>query len=117
MAKWFRCKGGIWCELNKLDLSHDYMQAAEGVYVVWSGMKDRKVLIVGSGKIGKQLHEVREQLFIKAFFHLGVYVSWVEVGSIKRAGVEAFLNKELEPAFPSKNAGSIPISIELPWED
>lgn len=115
MANWYKCTGGVWCDLFKLDLTHEYLQGAEGVFVIWTGIKDRKVLRVGSGSITKQLLSIRRDLAIQAFQHLGVFVTWTELSSLKRSGVELFLINELKPTIVIDTPKGIAIKMQLPW--
>ncbi len=117
MSIWYRCKGGVWCEFQKLDINHEYLKNLEGVYVIWTGMKDRKVLRVGSGNIRAQLLALKKDIAIQAFSHLGLYVTWAEVGSIRRAGVETYLFNNLKPSFMSYTPSAIPIKIVYPWDE
>ncbi|HOM05349.1 MAG TPA: hypothetical protein PLU67_07640 [Candidatus Kapabacteria bacterium] len=114
---WYKCKGEVWCELFKLDMEHPVLKTAEGVYIIWTGVNDRKVLKVGSGLIRSQLMTARQDVTINAFATRGVFVTWSEVGKVKRDGVEAYLINTLSPLFVPYKPKAIPIKIKLPWEE
>lgn len=116
-TNWYRCKGDIWCELFKLDLDHEVLRKAEGVFILWTGQKDRKILKVGSGLVRSHLLSAKSDLAIQAFANIGVFVSWIDVGMLKRGGVEAYLLNTLKPLIVSATPKSIAIKIKLPWED
>lgn len=116
MADWYKCTGGIWCDLFKLDLSDEYVKEINGVFIVWSGKTERSILVIGEGNISLELKKLKSNLAIKAFAHHGVQVTWCELSSMKRAGTAAYLSNLLSPKMRSANTGSIPIKINLPWE-
>jgi len=114
---WYKCQGSIWCELTKLDLQHEVLKKAEGVFIIWSGTKERKVLKVGSGLIRAALMNARTDISIQAFVNHGVFVTWADVGALKRSGVELYLINHLKPLIVPVTPKAIPIKIKLPWED
>jgi hypothetical protein len=115
LLEWYKCRGGVWCELNKIDLDHKYIRKLEGVYVIWSGRQERKILRVGSGNIRSELTNNKKDLSILAFFHLGVYVSWAEVDS-KENNIVTYLTTKLGPTIEVKLPNAQPISVNLPWD-
>lgn len=116
-ADWYKCKGGVWCELFKVDLHHKYLEDSDGVFIIWTGdVKNPSILKVGSGSIPKKLSAIKKELAIQAFKHLGLYVAWTEVSSIKQKGIELYLINELNPKMQDSIPKAIPIKINLPWE-
>lgn len=112
---WLKCKGGVWCDLFKLDLNHEYLNV-NGVFIVWVGENnERKVLKVGSGNIAQNFAALRKELAIQAFSHLGVKVTWTEASALKRAGIELYLNSELDPTMMADLPKALPIKVPLPW--
>lgn len=117
-SNWYKCKGGIWCDLYKLDIEHDYLKKLDGVFVIWAGdIKDHKVINVGSGNIRSKLMTAKSDKAIQAFTNVGVFVSWTEVGAFKRAGVELYLINSLKPLIVYSTPKGIPIKTPFPWED
>ena len=117
MAEWFKCKGGVWCELYKLNLDHDYFAKSEGVFVIWAGMDDKKIIMVGSGNIKKKLEEAKNDHAVTAFIKAGVFVSWIEVSMLKRNSAEVFLHNTLTPLITVNKPKGIPMKVNLPWDD
>lgn len=115
-AEWYRCKGGVWCNLFKLDLNHKYLEDMWGVFIIWTGEEEARVLKVGAGDIQKELITIKRDIAIKAFSNHGLYVSWAEVSSLKRNGIQAYLFNKLNPIMQDRVSKTIPISINLPWE-
>ena len=115
--KWFKCKGQVWCDLFKLDLSHEFIKKSEGVYVIWIGELPRKVLRVGGGKIARELGKLRNEITIKAFASHGVKVTWADVSALQRYGVLVYLNEELVPSMQKEFPSGIPIKVNLPWDE
>lgn len=113
---WYKCKGDIWCELFKLDMDHEVLKKAEGVFIIWSGAKEKKFLKIGSGSIRSGLMSAKSDLAIQAFANIGVFVTWIEVGALKRSGVETYLHNNLRPLIVTSTPKSIPIKVRLPWE-
>lgn len=117
-ADWYRCHGHVWCELFKVDLNHKYLRESSGVFVIWTGSDDNpSVLKVGCGPIPKRLSEIKKELAIQAFKHLGLFVSWTEMSSIKQKGVELYLINELTPKMQDEVPKAIPVKINLPWDE
>ena len=111
---WYKCKGDIWCDLNRLDLDHEYLSGLKGVYIIWCGTGDKSVVKIGKGLIPEELRSSREDLAVQAFAKLGLFVSWAEVGAVKRDSVEAYLSIELKPKIskPIRKTGT---KVNLPW--
>ena len=112
---WYKCKGNVWCELFKLDLSHKYLSGLTGVYIIWSGTGEKSCLRVGYGDIQKELLKHSKDIAMNAFSHLGVYVTWAEVSAFKRKGVVSFLHQSLDPKFVEEEPKSSPVAVDLPW--
>ncbi|MFP4369168.1 MAG: hypothetical protein ACOC2K_02405 [Bacteroidota bacterium] len=116
-VEWYRCTGWVWCNLYRLDIEHEYLDDLHGVYVIWAGENERKVLKVGRGYIREELKEMKNDLAIQAFSHHGVFVSWAEVSGFTQGGVELFLNNVLSPAISEDTPKALPIKINLPWDE
>ena len=113
---WYKCKGDVWCELGKVDLDHKYLNGLDGVYVIWSGTTARNILRVGYGKIQNELTLLRKDLSLKAFNHLGLYVTWAELSGLRTKGVVSFLHEVLQPKLSSFDAKAVKVKVNLPWE-
>lgn len=115
--QWYKCQGGVWCELNKIDLSSNALKELTGVYILWTGQisSKRTIIKVGSGKITDELLKNKRDLAMMAFFHLGLYVTWAEVPALKRRNVQYYLTSVLQPKFEEKVPDLNPIQVNLPW--
>lgn len=115
-VRWLKCKGNVWCDLFKLDLSNEYVKQLEGIYVVWTGDLPKKVLRVGSGYISRELFKIRNELSFQAFKHLGLNVSWAQLSALQRKGALVYLYEELLPSMQKDIPSGIPFKINLPWD-
>jgi hypothetical protein len=114
---WYKCKGGIWCELQKLDLTHKHLQDMKGVYVMWVEKgANKSVIKVGNGSIATELEKSKRELAIMAFFSHGLKVSWAEVSSLKMKNIHRYLVNKLEPKITENTPDSTPVECNLPWE-
>ena len=113
---WYKCSGDVWCELNRVDLNHKYIQNTAGVYVIWEG-KDNSVIKVGHGKIGDELQNEVKDKAILAFSNLILFVSWAEVSMINRKGVYTYLSNALHPKISESDLKGSGIEVNFPWEE
>ncbi len=113
---WYHCKGGVWCELNKLDIEHEYLQDLSGVYIIWAGSAaERNFIKVGFGDIQDELRANRSDLAVQAFARMNLYVTWAEVGNFKLKSVYNFLVENLKPKLFEKIDKSGSTKVNLPW--
>ncbi len=115
--EWIKCRGGEWCELNRLDLSHKNLKNIDGVFILWYGKDDRTILRTGNGRIATLLLENREDIAIQAFSKYGLYVTWALVPMFKRKGVEIYLSKTLNPKIKDDLPKGRPVKVNLPWDE
>jgi hypothetical protein len=115
---WFKCKGGVWCELTKLDLEHKSLRGMDGVFILWHGPTSAPSIIrIGSGNISTELKKLKRDLSIIAFFHLGLNVTWAELPLSKAKGVHNFLVNSLHPRIDEETPQIAPVEAPLPWHD
>lgn len=117
IIEWYKCKGGIWCELNKIDLSHDSFDKLSGVYVIWHSTNKPVVVKVGSGIIRDELRKNKDDIAIQAFTKYGLFVSWAETPLLKRKPIETFLALELAPTIFPELSKTKPIQVNFPWDE
>ena len=116
--KWNRCSGGIWCELFKLNLDHDYFASLDGVYIVWYEKKGEIVCLnVGYGNIVRELKKLKSDIAVKAFAEHGLYVTWSNLSKAQQLGTTIYLAKTLSPKISSVLPKALPLKINLPWDD
>lgn len=114
---WMKCKGGIWCEVFKVDTSHKLIRNTDGVYIVWTVVKGAiNVVKVGCGNIAEEIDDMKRDLAMMAFAAHGAFISWSDAPTAKHAGICSFLTQKVNPtmhdSFPSKGS----IEVNLPWE-
>lgn len=114
---WKKCAHGSWCELYKLNISHDYFNTLEGVYIVWytNESGQRTVLSVGSGLVAKEFKSMKEDTAVLAFESYQLSVTWAAVPAKKQKGIVKFLIKTLKPMLTKKTPPGFPKKVNLPW--
>ena len=116
-VEWYKCAGNVWCELNKLDLSHRYVKNIKGVYIIWYEMQEIVVVRTGFGYIGDELEESRSGLEVQAFAKYKLKVSWTDIPKNSWQGVFNYLTEKLKPKLASDEVdNTTPVEINLPWE-
>ena len=113
--KWIKCGGGIWCNFQKVNLDHPHFHGLEGVYIIWHGGPNPKVVRVGQGIIADRLKTHRKQLPILLHSGSGLFVTWAKVDAEARDGVELFLGGALQPLVGSRFPQCVPTNVNLPW--
>jgi hypothetical protein len=101
---WHKCIGDIWCNLYRIDANHKNLSGFSGIYIIWSGKfeGERNVLLTGYGDIKKIILQYKEDIAVKAFEHLGVFISWADVPYSNRKQVVNFLINTLNPKMTTK---------------
>jgi len=119
MLEWYRCKGGGWCELERLDLDHPAVRTSRGVYILWiDDDNNRKIIRVGYGKIYDEILKLQNELVIKAFASHGLKISWADVSPVRMPGILVYLIDTLNPMIlGEKPPRAIPIKENLPWDE
>ena len=114
---WFFCNGDVWCDLNRVDLSHKYIKSLQGVYLIWYEKPELTIVAVGYGKIAIELQDKIDDLAVQAFQKYDLKVSWAEVSSRKRKDIYAYLVDRFNPkiVLESVQKGK-PVECETPWD-
>ena len=112
---WFKCKGRVWCELNKVDADHPNLEGVKGVYIIWRGEKEHSVLRINHGTIVKEIMKNKKDHAIIAFSRFGVYVTWAAVPEEYIKNVHSYLDKILNPIIKDEAPNSMPLEVNLPW--
>ena len=110
---WCKCKGNLWCELNKLDVDHSNLKGLTGVYVIWYEMQENIVVKIGFGKIQPELKSNLDDLAIQAFAKYKPKVTWCEVPKSKQPKIAAFLQSKLKPKIDTENITEKTKEIEV----
>ncbi len=114
---WMRCENNAWCSLHHVDLSHNYYNNLEGIYIIWywDSFGNPVTVRVGQGNIRERLTAHRSDPQIQAYAHLNLLVTWTDTLSYLRDGVEAYLGKVLKPRVGSLFPNAKPIPVTLPF--
>ena len=115
ILSWVKCQNDNWCSLERVNLANEHFNNLEGLYVIWHGGDEPKVVRVGQGKIKDRLTAHRNDEEITAYSHLGLYVTWASVDGRFRDGVEKYLADELDPLEGDRFPNRTPIEVNLPW--
>jgi hypothetical protein len=113
---WIKCgeTGNSWWSLSTVDLSNSHFNNLEGVYVIWHGGDKPRYVKVGQGIIKNRLAAHRTDPEIQTYANLGLYVTWAQVSTDDRDGVEAYLATRLNPLVGDRFPGSVQIAVNLP---
>jgi len=103
---------GGWPKLNTVNLAN---VTAEGVYIIWHGGQNPKVVYVGQGVIADRLGSHRKNRDIQAFSGLDLYVTWASVAASKRDGVECYLADTWGPLVGDAHPDCQRIAVNSPW--
>lgn len=112
---WIKCQGDVWCNLMTVNLSHVHFRGLEGVYIIWHGGQNPRVVYVGQGAIADRLAAHREELTNTQYSSLGLFVTWASVDPAYRDGVERILADRLPPLRGERHPSAVPVSVNLPW--
>lgn len=105
------CGKKDWCSLEKINLNHEYFDALEGVYIIWSG-KDA-VIRIGSGHIRNEVNAHRADLDITRFPEL--HVTWAKVDRLHMAGIKKYLTANLKPLVTNSITEEVePLIVNIP---
>ena len=112
---WQQCQGNVWCNLNAVDVSHAHFRNMNGVYMIWHGGSEARVVYVGSGDIGQRILEHRNDTRIQAFASLGLFVTWARVEASLQKGVEVYLASHWEPKVGERHPDVAHVAVNFPW--
>ncbi len=112
---WIKCGGSQWCNFFNLNLEHAHFKNFEGVYIIWHGAPNPAVVRVGQGIIKDRISAHRQDLEIIKYKSYGLYVTWAEVASPYRDGVERYLGEKWNPKVGTKFPDVSPIEVNSPW--
>jgi hypothetical protein len=116
---WMKFKAGTdepenWCDPLEVDLTHEHFVDLEGVYVVWHHDQN-PVLLVGQGEIRKAIRAMRDnRQLIDIARESKLFVTWADVPSSLRNGVERYLIEMLSPRNYLSMPSADPIEVNLP---
>ena len=114
-VKWVKCGGDLWCDFQKVNLDHPHFHDLRGVYIIWHGGPDPRVVYVGQGLIAQRLKAHRKDYRILLHSGLGLIVTWTKVEADKCDGVEFFVAGVLRPLVGARLPRADMIPVNLPW--
>lgn len=115
-VNWGDCKGDVWCSFANLNLGDQFFDDKVGVYIIWHGGPNSKVVKVGQGNIRERVKDHRKDPDILAYENLSLYVTWTcDITGQELDGVENYLGNKLNPLVAERFPEAIPISVNLPW--
>ena len=114
---WMKCENNAWCSLYRVDLSHNYYDNFEGIYIIWywDNFGNPVTVRVGQGNIRDRLTAHRSDPQIQRYAHLNLLVTWTATLPHSRDGVETYLGKVLKPRVGSLFPNAKPIPVTLPF--
>jgi len=112
---WNKCQGDVWCPFLTVDLSHRHFLNREGVYIIWHGGQAPWTVYIGQGNITQRLSEHRRDADIIKYSPSGLFVTWADVDSPLRDGIERYLANQLQPKEGLIHPEATPIPVPLPW--
>lgn len=109
---WKRCGTDLhWCNLARLDLKEI---KDIGVYIIWHGGQNPRVVRIGQGNISDRLSQHRSNSIITSFGEL--FVTWTAVASqFDRDGIEKHLAEVWQPLVGEAFPNVAPISVNSPF--
>ena len=112
---WIKCQGDVWCSLNSMNLAHQHFDNLEGVYIIWHGGIQPKVVYVGMGNIRERLRHHRNDPSIQRYSYNGLFVTWASVEKSKQPGIEAHLISKWKPLANVQKPNKMPIVVNSPF--
>ena len=113
--EWGKCTRGQWCPLRSLNLQHSVFAGLQGVYIIWHGGSNPRVVYVGKGAIAERLRAHRTSPEILQYALDGLFVTWSRVSPNLMDGVESYLVKALTPLENEQSPTAPPVAVTLPW--
>lgn len=111
---WVKSTTGHWLNLDNVNLGP--VQAV-GVYIIWHGGSNPRVVRVGQGNIAQRLGSHRADIDVTKYRQFGgLFVTWAVVPSYQLDGVERYAAEILKPLVGDRFPFADPIAVNLPWQ-
>jgi len=114
-VNWQQCEGNVWCNLNTVNINHAHFDNMTGVYMIWHGGAEPRVVYVGKGNIRERIRAHRQDGRIQAYASLGLFVTWASVAAVNQRGVEAYLENHWRPRVGERHPDAPHIQVNSPW--
>lgn len=112
--RWMKSIDGKWLNLEKLDLTNVH---SVGVYMVWHGGSNPRIVRVGQGNIAARLTAHRLNHQIMRFSGYGaLMVTWAEVADENtRLGIERYMANQFKPIIKDRLPEVYPLMANSPF--
>lgn len=111
---WVKSWDGKWINLNRIDLTH---VNTTGVYIIWHGGNNPRIVRVGHGNIAQRLSSHRRNHQIMRFSSDGpLMVTWAALDHPqKREGVQNYLSQQFKPLIKERTPDTPPMIARSPF--
>jgi len=110
---WIKSTADEWLDLNSFNI--DTCKTRLGVYIIWHGGANPKVVRVGQGDIAERLACHREDDEVQAYAGFGLYVTWAATSALEIDGIERYLADALSPLVGTRWPAAVPLRVNTPW--
>ncbi|MGJ8563428.1 MAG: hypothetical protein ACSHXY_07740 [Alphaproteobacteria bacterium] len=111
---WVKSLDSKWLNLSHLDLTHVH---ATGIYIIWHGGENPRIVRIGHGNIASRLTEHKLNLQIMRYKQNGpLMVTWAEMADeTTREGAAHYLAKQFSPLVKDRPSDTAPIVARSPF--
>ena len=111
---WAKSIDNKWLNLSNLDLTNLH---ATGVYMIWHGGENPRIVRIGQGNIAARLAAHRLNHQIMRFVERGpMMVTWAEIDNqAQRDGIEVYLVNQFTPLIKDKIPEVAPLQANSPF--
>ena len=88
---WLKCQGSVWCYLDSVNITHKHFDKLEGIYLIWHGGKNARVVKIGQGLIRNKIKKFRTDSEVLKYKKFNLYVTWAKVEREQRWNIEVFM--------------------------
>lgn len=112
--QWIKSLDNKWLDFTRLDLAQ---VRGGGVYIIWHGGTNPRVVRVGHGQFAQKFAEHRQNTQLMWYASQGpLFVTWAEVSSeAHRAGIETYLAQQFSPLLGQQLPSSVPLPVYSPF--
>lgn len=116
---WVKSQDNTWLDLNRIDLQTmlRHPTRPHGVYIIWHGGSDPKIVRIGTGDIVKKLIAHRDNPQITRYTRNGpLMVTWaLQPDPRRQAGIASYLTEQFCPLVRDVPSGIPAIQVRSPF--